>query len=42
MGDKAAEAVEIAAKDGPYLSKDDFIQRTKISKTVVEFMDKMG
>ena len=42
MGDKAAEAVEIAAKDGPYLSKDDFIQRTKISKTVAEFMDKMG
>ena len=35
MGDKAAEAMEIAAKDGPYLSKDDFRQRTKVSKTLV-------
>ena len=29
MGEKAAEAVEEAAKDGPYLSRDDFRQRTK-------------
>ncbi len=29
MGDKAAEAVEEASKDGPYLSLDDFRQRTK-------------
>ena len=42
MGDKAAEAVELAAKDGPYLSKDDFRQRTKISKTVIDLMDSMG
>ena len=42
MGDKAAEAVELAAKDGPYLSKDDFRQRTKISKTVIDLMDNMG
>lgn len=42
MGDKAAEAVEIAAKDGPYLSKDDFRQRTKISKSVMDLMDDMG
>ncbi len=39
MGDKAAEAVELAAKDGKYLSKDDFRQRTKVSKTVIELMD---
>ena len=42
MGDKAAEAVEIASKDGPYLSKDDFRQRTKVSKTVIDLMDEMG
>ena len=42
MGDKAAEAMEIAAKDGPYLSKDDFRQRTKISKTLVDLMADMG
>ena len=42
MGDKAAEAVELAAADGPYLSKDDFRQRTKVSKTVIDFMDELG
>ena len=31
-----------AAKDGPFLSKDDFRQRTKVSKTVIELMDKLG
>ena len=40
--DKAAEAMEIAAKDGPYLSKDDFRQRTKVSKTLVDLMADMG
>ena len=42
MGDKAAEAVEMASKDGPYLSKDDFRQRTRVSKTVIDLMDQMG
>ena len=42
MGDKAAEAVEMASKDGPYLSKDDFRQRTKVSKTVIDLMDELG
>ncbi|EEG75253.1 PolC-type DNA polymerase III [[Clostridium] hylemonae] len=42
MGDKAAEAVEEAAKDGPYLSRDDFRQRTKVSKTVIDYMADMG
>ena len=42
MGDKAAEAVEEASKQGPYLSKDDFRQRTKVSKTVIDLMDEMG
>lgn len=38
LGDKAADAVVEAAKDGPFLSKDDFRQRTKVSKTVVDLM----
>ena len=42
MGDKAAEAVEIAAKDGKYLSLDDFRQRTKVSKTVIDLMSDLG
>ncbi len=39
MGDRAAEAVEEAAKNGKFLSKDDFRERTKVSKTVVDLMD---
>ena len=42
MGDKAAEAVVEAAKDGPFLSKDDFRSRTKVSKTVIDLMDDLG
>lgn len=42
MGDKAAEAVEEAAKDGPYLSRDDFRQRTKASQSVIDYMAELG
>ena len=42
LGEKAADAVEMAAKDGPYLSLDDFRQRTKVSKTVVDLMSDLG
>nr|WP_106788825.1 PolC-type DNA polymerase III [Massilistercora timonensis] len=42
MGDKAAEAVEEASKDGLYLSRDDFRQRTKASKTVIDYMAELG
>ena len=42
MGDKAAEAVEQASRDGKYLSKDDFRQRTKASKTVIDKMGDLG
>ena len=42
MGDKAADAVEMAAKDGPYLSKDDFRLRTKVSTTVLAKMSDLG
>ena len=39
LGDKAADAVVDAVKDGKFLSKDDFRQRTKVSKTVIDLMD---
>ena len=42
LGDKAAEAVVEAVKDGPFLSKDDFWQRTKVSKSVIDVMDDLG
>ena len=42
MGDKAAEAVVEAAKQGKFLSKDDFRDRTKVSKTVIDLMDDLG
>ena len=42
MGDKAAEQVVEAAKDGPFLSKDDFRIRTKVSKTVIDTMSDLG
>ncbi len=41
LGEKAADAIVEAAKDGPFLSKDDFRDRTKVSKTVVEMMDNL-
>lgn len=39
LGDKAADAVVEAAKEGKFLSKDDFRTRTKVSKTVIDLMD---
>ena len=42
LGEKAAGAIVEAAKDGPFLSKDDFRQRTKVSKTVVDLMDTLN
>lgn len=42
LGDNAAIAIAEAAKDGPFLSKDDFRQRTKASKTVIELMSDLG
>ncbi len=42
MGDKAAEGVVEAAKDGPFLSRDDFRERSKVTKTVVDLMGDLG
>ena len=42
LGDRAADAVVLAAEDGEFLSKDDFRNRTKVSKTVIELMSDLG
>ncbi len=41
LGDKAADAVVEAARDGRFLSIDDFRQRTKVSKSVIDLMESM-
>ena len=42
LGDRAADAVVLAAEEGEFLSKDDFRNRTKVSKTVIDLMDGLG
>ncbi len=38
LGDKAADAIVEAVKDGPFMSRDDFRERTRVSKTMVDLM----
>ena len=38
LGEKAAEAIVDAVMDGPFLSKEDFRSRTKVSKTICDLM----
>lgn len=42
LGEKAAEAIVEAIKDGPFLSKEDFRNRTKVSKTIADKMAELG
>ncbi len=42
MGDKAAEQIMEAAKDGPFLSKDDLKSRSKVPQSVLDRMGEMG
>ena len=42
LGDTAAAAVVLAARNGKFLSKDDFRDRTKVSKTIIDFMADLG
>ncbi len=42
LGEKAADAVVDAVKDGPFLSREDFRNRTKVSKTVCDLMGDLG
>ena len=42
LGDKAADGVADAVKDGKFLSLDDFQERTKVSRTVIDHMVELG
>ena len=42
LGDKAAEGIVEAVKQGKFLSRDDFKTRCKVSQTVVDQMAEMG
>ncbi|MBP3888748.1 MAG: PolC-type DNA polymerase III [Cellulosilyticum sp.] len=42
LGDKAAEGIVEAVKDGPFMSKEDFRNRAKVSKTVTDKMSELG
>lgn len=42
LGDKAADAIVDACKDGPFISKDDFRERTRVSTTVIETLTRLG
>ncbi|MDE7269638.1 MAG: PolC-type DNA polymerase III, partial [Acetatifactor sp.] len=42
LGEKAADGIVAAAKNGPFLSRDDFRERTKVSKTIVDLMASLG
>jgi len=42
LGTNAAVNIEKAREDGEFLSKEDLQQRAKLSKTVIEFLDRQG
>ncbi len=42
LGEKAADSIVEAAKDGPFLSRDDFRERAHVSKTVTDTMFELG
>ncbi|MCR5106770.1 MAG: PolC-type DNA polymerase III [Lachnospiraceae bacterium] len=42
LGEKAADSVADAVKDGPFLSMDDFQERTRVSSTVMETLERLG
>ncbi|MBQ8325690.1 MAG: PolC-type DNA polymerase III [Lachnospiraceae bacterium] len=42
LGENAADAIVEAAKDGPFISRDDFRQRSKASRTIVDKMNELG
>ena len=42
LGTNVANTIVEARKDGEFLSKEDFQQRGRVSKTVIEYMDTLG
>ncbi len=42
LGDKAADSIVIAAREGAFLSKDDFRRRAKAGRTITDTLDRFG
>ena len=42
LGDRAADAVVAAAEEGPFLSLDDFRNRTKVTSSTIDLMNDLG
>jgi DNA polymerase-3 subunit alpha (Gram-positive type) len=42
LGEKAADSIVLAARDGVFLSKDDFRKRAKVGRTVSDTLDRLG
>ena len=42
LGEAQALQLEAEAKKGPFLSKDDFRERTKVSKTIIDLFESLG
>ena len=42
LGDKAADSIVIAAREGKFLSKDDFRRRAKAGRTITDTLDRFG
>ena len=42
LGEKAAQGIEEAASFGEFLSLDDFRERSKVSKTMIDKMVELG
>ncbi|MCI8949699.1 MAG: PolC-type DNA polymerase III [Lachnospiraceae bacterium] len=42
LGEKAAEGIVEAVKDGKFLSKEDFMNRTKVGKTICGMLNDLG
>lgn len=42
VGEVAGEGIEIAARDGTFLSKDDLRQRAKVGQTVIDKLSDLG
>ncbi len=42
IGESAGESIEIAARDGVFLSKDDLRQRAKVGQTVIDKLSELG
>ena len=42
LGMAAAESLVKAREQGEFLSKEDLLQRSKISKTILEYLEKIG